>query len=49
MFKVNNKNTGTTSFYAVIIHILPITTQPTFACLKSTIESLEEGVEYVQN
>ena len=32
-----------------LMHLFPVTTQPAFACLMLTIETLEQGVKYVQS
>ena len=52
LFKVTNKNTITTSLDVNLLSLswnryLP-TAQPVFTCSKLTIETLKQGVKYVQ-
>ena len=56
MFKVNNKDTRTTPMASSILqshqlpeHLVDATSQPAIKCSKLTIETLEQGVKYVQS
>ena len=54
MFKVNNKETTFTPHFDVVISgmvtcVHKRSTQPAFTCSKLTIETLEQGVKYVQS